>query len=76
MKVKRDEPFAADPSGSTDSYFSLYQKSIDDPEQFWGSLASDYLHWDEPFKKVIDCDMEKGKIKWFTGGKLNASGRY
>ena len=26
------------------------------------------------FDTVMDCDMNKGKISWFLGGKLNVSG--
>ena len=54
----------------------LYATSIRDPEFFWGSLAKQFLQWDKPFEKVMDCNMEKGEIKWFTQGKLNVSGSY
>ena len=77
VKVKREDQLVSTAlSASTDSYSSLYQKSVDDPEHFWSTLASNYLQWDEPFKKAMDCNMEEGKIKWFTGGKLNPSGEY
>ena len=52
----------------------LYTTSVKDPDFFWGTLAKQFLHWDKPFEKVMDCNMEKGDIKWFTGGKLNVSG--
>ena len=52
----------------------LYATSIKDPDFFWGTLAKQFLQWDKLFVKVMDCNMEKGDIKWFTGGKLNVSG--
>ena len=58
-----------------ETYASLYQKSLEDPDQFWGGMAARYLQWEGIFETVsADCDMEKGVIKWFTGGKLNVSG--
>ena len=55
-------------------YTTVYEESIQDPDKFWGELARKCLHWEKPFDKVMDCDMEKGEIKWFTGGRLNVSG--
>ena len=55
-------------------YEELYATSINDPEFFWGTLANQFLLWDKPFDKVMKCNMEEGKIKWFTGGRLNVSG--
>ena len=52
----------------------LYATSVRDPEFFWGTLAKQFLQWDKPFVKVMDCNMEEGEIKWFTQGKLNVSG--
>ena len=53
----------------------LYAMSIKSPDVFWGTLAKQFLQWEKPFTTVMaDCDMEKGVIKWFTGGKLNVSG--
>ena len=52
----------------------LYTTSIKNPDFFWGTLAKQFLQWDKPFEKVMDCNREKGDIKWLTGGKLNVSG--
>ena len=56
------------------NYEELYATSINDPQFFWGTLAKQVLLWDKPFDKVMECNMEEGKIKWFTGGRLNVSG--
>ena len=52
----------------------LYAESINKPDQFWGDLAKRRLRWMKEFDTVMDCDMKKGKINWFLGGKLNVSG--
>ena len=52
----------------------LYATSIKDPDFFWGTLAKQFLQWDKPFEKVMDCSMEKGEVRWFTDGKINVSG--
>ena len=59
----------------TDNFDELYTTSIRNPEYFWGTLAKQFLQWDKLFEKVMDCNMEKGNIKWLTGGKLNVSGK-
>jgi acetyl-CoA synthetase len=53
-------------------YEKLYKRSIDDPEGFWGELA-EQLNWYKKWDKVLDWDFQKPEVKWFTGGKLNAS---
>jgi len=52
-------------------YKKLYQRSIDDPEGFWGEVAQNFF-WKEKWTKVRDYDF-KGDIaiKWFIGGKTN-----
>ena len=57
-------------------YDQLYSLSIKDPDFFWGTLAKQFLKWEEPFETVMDCNMEKGEIKWFTDGKINVSGKH
>ena len=52
----------------------LYEESINNPHMFWGDLAKRRLRWMKEFDTVMDCDMNKGKISWFLGGKLNVSG--
>jgi acetyl-CoA synthetase len=52
-------------------YQRLYRESIDEPEKFWGRVASE-LPWMSPWKKVLDWSGAPF-AKWFVGGKLNAS---
>ena len=51
-------------------YKSAYQRSIENPEQFWADQASTF-HWFKPWDKVLSWDFKKPDIRWFDGGKLN-----
>ncbi|HUV46112.1 MAG TPA: acetate--CoA ligase, partial [Dehalococcoidia bacterium] len=57
---------------SLDEYKKIYQKSIEDPEAFWGELA-EQLVWNKKWDKVLVSDFKEGKHEWFVGGKLNVS---
>ncbi|MDQ4147706.1 MAG: acetate--CoA ligase [Pseudomonadota bacterium] len=54
-------------------YEQMYKRSVDDPEGFWAEQAETFLDWFESWDKVLDWDFEKGHIRWFGGGKLNAT---
>src|SRR5687768_896449 len=55
---------------SYEGYQSAYQKSVTDPEGFWGEIAS-HFSWKKPWDKVLDWNFTDPDIKWFAGGKLN-----
>ncbi len=57
---------------SLDEYKKIYQRSIDDPEGFWGEMA-EQLDWYKKWDKVLVADFKEGKHQWFVGGKLNVS---
>jgi acetyl-CoA synthetase len=57
---------------SFDEYKKIYQKSISDPEAFWGELA-EQLDWYKKWDKVLVADFKNAKHEWFIGGKLNVS---
>jgi len=57
---------------SLEEYQKLYQRSTSDPEGFWGELA-EQLDWYKKWDKVLEWDFKKPEIKWFAGGRLNAS---
>jgi len=50
-------------------YLKAYQRSLNDPEDFWSGVAQE-IHWDKPFTKVLD-ESNKPFYKWFADGKLN-----
>lgn len=53
-------------------YRSIYRRSVEDPEGFWAEKAEE-LSWFKKWKKVLDYDFHEAKVKWFEGGKINAS---
>jgi acetyl-CoA synthetase len=56
-----------------DKYEQMYKHSVEDPESFWAEQAEQLLDWFKPWDKVLNWDFEKGHIRWFEGGKLNAA---
>jgi acetyl-CoA synthetase len=56
---------------SMDQYQELYDAAKDNPENFWGEIARDELHWFKPFETVHQM---KGNVaEWFVGGETNVS---
>ncbi len=49
---------------------SIYRRADRNFEKFWADFARE-LVWMRPWKKVLDW--KPPKVKWFVGGKLNAS---
>ena len=54
------------------SYKEIYERSVNDPEEFWAEQA-ERLDWYKKWDKVADNDFTRAQIKWFEGGKLNVS---
>ena len=54
-------------------YETMYKRSIEDPEGFWAEIAEQNITWFKKWERVLDYNFEKPYIKWFIGGKLNAS---
>ncbi len=57
---------------NNDDYLALYQRSIEDNEQFWAEQAQ-RLDWIKPFSKIKDVCYERDDlhIRWFYDGVLN-----
>jgi len=53
-------------------YEEIYKRSIEDPQGFWAEKAGQ-LEWFKKWDEVTGGDFSRGVIRWFTGGKLNAS---
>ncbi|MBM4154559.1 MAG: acetate--CoA ligase [Lentisphaerae bacterium] len=54
-------------------YKAMYDRSIRDPEGFWGDIAGQF-EWKQKWTKVRDFTFERPvEIKWFIGGKTNLS---
>jgi acetyl-CoA synthetase len=52
------------------AYQSLYNHAKDNPEAFWGDLATKRLDWFTPFTQTLEWNVPTAK--WFGGGKINA----
>ena len=55
------------------TYHSMYQKSIENPDEFWAEQAEKFISWNSKWDRVSDVDFSKGKIAWFEGATLNVS---
>ncbi|MEO1478553.1 MAG: acetate--CoA ligase [Bacteroidota bacterium] len=69
------EAFAASAHVSSHAdYEALHQRSVADNEGFWREQAG-RIDWFEPFHTVknVSYDPKNVSIKWYEGGKLNAS---
>ncbi|MDO8281467.1 MAG: acetate--CoA ligase [Thermodesulfovibrionia bacterium] len=58
---------------SMEEYEKIYKRSVEDPEGFWAEMAEQNLTWYKKWDQVLEYNFEKPDIKWFQGGKLNAS---
>ncbi len=57
-------------------YETMYKRSIEDPDGFWGEQAERFVTWFKKWDgKVMDYSFDPGNlyIKWFEGGKLNVT---
>ncbi len=57
--------------GSMDEYRRLYQRSLEQPNEFWAEQART-LDWFHPWNTVFDVDNEEVDFGWYLGGRLNA----
>lgn len=55
---------------SQDQYELVYRVSINEPEEFWASIAKNF-QWRKKWDKVLEWNFKDPKIEWFKGGKLN-----
>ena len=55
-------------------YKAMYERSVKDPDGFWGEAAK-RLDWIKPFTKVKNTSFAPGNvsIRWFEDGTLNIS---
>jgi len=58
---------------SKEEWMKMYNRSINDPEGFWGEVGNEYIEWFVKPKKVWSWDPKKAVFKMYQGGKLNVS---
>jgi len=54
---------------SEGEYKLLYQQSIQDPEGFWGRIASEELVWEKKWDQVLEWNYPN--YRWFTNARMN-----
>jgi propionyl-CoA synthetase len=52
-----------------EGFVEIYNRSIMDPEGFWGDVA-EAIHWNKKWDRVLD-DRNAPRYRWYTGGVLN-----
>ncbi|MEW6142167.1 MAG: acetate--CoA ligase [Chloroflexota bacterium] len=58
---------------SMKEYKELWEKSVKEPEKFWGELA-DQLEWFKKWDKYLEYNFkDKPEIRHFIGGKINVA---
>jgi acetyl-CoA synthetase len=47
-----------------------YRVSVNQPEEFWASIAK-HFYWRKTADKVLEWNFKEPSVKWFAGAKLN-----
>lgn len=55
---------------SLEDYKKQYSKSVEQPEEFWAEVASNFV-WKKKWDTILEWNFEEPDVKWFRGGKLN-----
>jgi acetyl-CoA synthetase len=55
---------------SLDEYKKAYQKSVEQPEAYWGEVAESF-YWRKKWDKVLEWNFHEPNVKWFLNAKLN-----
>lgn len=55
---------------SLEAYKEIYARSINQPQNFWADIASNFT-WRRKWDKVLEWDFKNYKTEWFKGAKLN-----
>ena len=51
-------------------YEMAYRFSVNEPEEFWASVA-EHFYWRKKWDKVLEWNFKEPKVEWFKGAKLN-----
>ncbi|MCP4338044.1 MAG: acetate--CoA ligase [Desulfobulbaceae bacterium] len=60
-------------NGNSEVDQEIYSKSLENPQKFWAGRAEELVSWFRKWDSVLEGDFNSPEIKWFPGGKLNAS---
>ena len=53
-------------------YQSAYKESVENPENFWESIAENFS-WKKKWDKVLSWNFDEFDVKWFDGAQVNIS---
>ena len=56
---------------SESDYKNSYKASIENPEEFWGTMAAENFVWRKTWNSVLEGTMEDANVKWFNTAELN-----
>ena len=56
---------------NSEDYNKNYSAAIQNPEEFWATIAKKNFTWKRPWSKVLDWDFSIPKVSWFEGAQLN-----
>lgn len=54
-------------------YKDMYERSINDSDNFWAEQADSFIHWFKRWDSVQNIDYTTAKINWFEGAKTNVA---
>jgi len=55
---------------SLEQYHADYKRSIEDPAEFWSTIA-EHFTWKKKWHTTLNWNFNEPKIEWFKGAKLN-----
>lgn len=55
---------------SLEEYHSAYQRSIDEPSEFWSEIAQHFT-WKKPFTQSLQWNFNEPSVQWFSDGIIN-----
>jgi acetyl-CoA synthetase len=53
-----------------DQYEMAYRVSVNEPEEFWASIA-EHFYWRKKWDKVLEWNFSEPKVEWFKAARLN-----
>jgi len=71
---KVDDKIAQKAHINKEQYDVFYKQSLENPGEFWGERADEFLTFEKKWDKVLTGDFKNdAKVEWFAGAKLNVT---
>ncbi|MEK7199684.1 MAG: acetyl-coenzyme A synthetase N-terminal domain-containing protein, partial [Bacteroidota bacterium] len=55
---------------SFEQYQADYKRSIEDPAEFWSTIA-EHFTWKKKWHTILNWNFTEPKVEWFKDAKLN-----